>query len=789
MLGSFSHAEELRRMKPPRPSKTLFPLYFRILFTRATIICLLWGATSDASPQQQHRVTTGGVATLEADQQRQVGKVFFADGNVDIVFQDKRLRGDHAEYHDDTRTAFIRGHVQFDYQTEHLEATDGSYNLETGKGIFHNVTGTITIQRRPNPSLLISDNPFSFTAREVRRLGDETYVLMDARITVCDPQRPKWTFHARRATLHVEKTLQMEGATFRLVSIPVIYLPYASAPAGRKVRQSGFLIPDISESSVKGLVVGDSYYWAPTEWMDATVGGAWLSKRGFSQNDAIRMRPSDNSHFDFSFYGVDDRGIDGNAPQGGHKFHIGGDTLLPHGWRAVADLNDLSSLTFQLVFSETFTQAVNSEVHNTAFLTNNFRGFSVNFAALGYQNFFSASPQTQITLRAAPEARVGSVDQSPWAHIPVYFGFDAFADAVHRDDNSAPSFNTPNFVQRYEFAPRVTIPLHWGSWLGATPSFTLRTTYYGGQLFNNTFSNSAFTRTTEEFSLDLRPAAIERIWSSGDEKWKHTVEPELTYNLVNGVTDFAHFIRYDEDETLTDTNEVEYGITQRLFMKEGDEGAQEVASLRLTQKYFFDPTFGGALAPGQRNVFQTLDALTPFAFANVARRFSPIISDLRLDPGGIYDAQVRADYDPVRGKFTGIGTLLKLKPYHDSFITLGNFSTINIPSSSTLLPPPNPSHSPPLLPPRSNQIRALVGYGDLNRPGWNADVGVSYDVTENIFQNQVAQLSYNGSCCGIGLEYRRFELGNVRVENQFRIVFLIANIGSAGNLRRQEKIF
>jgi hypothetical protein len=29
----------------------------------------------------------------------------------------------------------------------------------------------------------------------------------------------------------------------------------------------------------------------------------------------------------------------------------------------------------------------------------------------------------------------------------------------------------------------------------------------------------------------------------------------------------------------------------------------------------------------------------------------------------------------------------------------------------------------------------------------------------------------------------------VRSENQYRIVLLIANLGSAGNLRRQEKIF
>lgn len=742
----------------------------------------------------QNRVTaTGGVATLEADQQRQTGKIFYADGNVDIVYQDKRLRGDHAEYNDDTHIAVIHGHVQFDYQSEHLEASDGVYNLETGAGTFQNVTGSVAVQRRPNPNLLISQNPISFTARVVHRITEDTYTMEDADITVCDPKKPTWRFHARRATLHVEKTLQMDGATFHLVSIPLIYLPYATAPAGRKVRQSGFLIPDVADSSIKGLVLGDSYYWAPTEWMDATVGGAWLSKRGFSQNDALRIRPSDNSHFEFSFYGVDDRGIDGEKPEGGQEFHIGGETPLPHGWRAAADLNYLSSLTFQLVFSETFTQAVNSEVHNTAFLTNNFRGFSLNFAALGYENFFSSSPQTQVTLWAAPEARAGTVDQAPWARLPVYFGFDSFADAVSRNENSVPSFSTPDFVARYEVAPRVTIPMHLGWWLGITPSFTLRSTYYGGQVVQGEFASVSFTRTTEEFSLDMRPPAFERVWSAHGKKWKHAIEPKLDYHYVAGVGDFARIPLFDEDETLTDTNDLQYGITQRLFRRDGDSEADELVSLQVTQKYFFDPTFGGALEPGQRNVFQALDSLTPFAFANAARRFSPIISDVRVTPGGKFDAQFRADYDPVRDRFTGLGTLLKLKPRGESFITLADFSTINIPSTGTSLdisePSPQPSPQPSLLPPRSNQIRALVGYGDLNRRGWNGDVGFSYDITQGIFQNQVVQVSYNGSCCGIGLEYRRFELGTIRVENQFRIVLLIANIGSAGNLRRQEKIY
>jgi LPS-assembly protein len=58
-----------------------------------------------------------------------------------------------------------------------------------------------------------------------------------------------------------------------------------------------------------------------------------------------------------------------------------------------------------------------------------------------------------------------------------------------------------------------------------------------------------------------------------------------------------------------------------------------------------------------------------------------------------------------------------------------------------------------------------------------------------VFQNQIVQVGYNGSCCGIGFEFRRFSFGTIRNENQYSVVFRIANLGSAGNLRKQEKIF
>jgi LPS-assembly protein len=226
---------------------------------------------------------------------------------------------------------------------------------------------------------------------------------------------------------------------------------------------------------------------------------------------------------------------------------------------------------------------------------------------------------------------------------------------------------------------------------------------------------------------------------------------------------------------------LEYGFTQRLFRRNRDGKTDELVTWRIAQKYFFDPTFGGALIPGQRNVFQTLDLLTPFAFADTPRRWSPIVSDFTIEPGKRYDTQFIVNYDPVRNRLTAIGTLLKLKPYKESFLTLAHFSTVNLPVN--LSPPPLNFEQ------RSNQVRALLGYGDVNRRGWNAGFGASYDLTQQTFQNQLAQVNYNGSCCGIGFEVRRFSFGTIRNENLYMGVFRIANLGSAGNLRRQEKIF
>ena len=94
----------------------------------------------------------------------------------------------------------------------------------------------------------------------------------------------------------------------------------------------------------------------------------------------------------------------------------------------------------------------------------------------------------------------------------------------------------------------------------------------------------------------------------------------------------------------------------------------------------------------------------------------------------------------------------------------------------------------PVIAPAANQILATFGYGDPNRKGWNSAFTTVYDYRQGIQQFAIAQVTYNTDCCGLSFEIRRFDFG-ARDDTQYRIAFSIANIGTFGNLKKQERIF
>ena len=151
-----------------------------------------------------------------------------------------------------------------------------------------------------------------------------------------------------------------------------------------------------------------------------------------------------------------------------------------------------------------------------------------------------------------------------------------------------------------------------------------------------------------------------------------------------------------------------------------------------------------------------------------------------MRPGSGIDAEWHFDYDIHKGRVNASTALVTFR-FGDYFLG-GSHAYFQAPGEIFV-------NSPIPGPDKFNQIRVLMGYGHPNKRGISTAANIGLDANLNFLQYSAFQGTYNWDCCGISAEYRRFSLGSVRNENQFRFAFTLANIGSFGTLRRRERIY
>jgi LPS-assembly protein len=754
---------------------------------------------------------------IQAIEQEKDGPVYKLRGHVEIRYGTYSLYADEVTYNSDTGEANFEGHAVLDGgpNDEHIEASHGNYNLRTESGKFYDVIGTIGVQARGKAMILTSSTPFAFTGKTVEKTSRDHFIVNDGSVTTCELPRPKWTFNAHKVVVDVGGNARVYRSSFRIRDVPVFYFPFAAFPTERLGRKSGFLIPSFGRSSTKGTIFGDSVYWAITRSMDATAGAEYYSQRGWAQRGQFRARPSDTSYVDFTYFGVLDR-----KHQGGEDVTLSGEGRFLQNFRAVTTIDYLSSFIFRLAFSETFTQAVNSEVKSQAFLSNTTRGFSYNALVQRYQDFESSQNGDVITILHAPSFALSSVDRR-LGRSPLYWSIDAAAEGLSR---SEPGFNTGDLLGRFDLTPTISLPLSHYGW-SIRPELALRNTVYTQQLVPvsgnvGVAQSNPINRKALEGTVDLRLPALARIFEKPvlGRKLKHVIEPRVTYRYVTGVDNFANILRFDARDILSNTNEVEYRVINRLYSRRVTEQpedcaptgmsslrigapgeqiqpwertyipqastcpagsqAREIVTWEIAQKYFLDPTFGGALVNGRRNVFTTTADFTGIAFLTEPQHISPLISRLRVQTNSQADAEWDLDYDFKKHRVNASTALVNYR--------IGEFTFGGGDAFVQSLPGLTGTFA---VPQDFNQFRILFGYGHPNKRGFSGASSFGFDEKLGFLQYATMQSTYNWDCCGATFEYRRFNLGSVRNENQFRFSFTLSNVGSFGNLRKQERLY
>lgn len=675
--------------------------------------------------------------TVEAKRVDRDGSVVRWTGNVIAAYLGMRVEADTVTFDDATKMLTAGDHILYTRGEEHLEADRIRVNVETKAGDFTNVSGEV------GPGFFIK-------AEEAHRTEDGQYQLKNATVTTCcDGPRPGWTLALARAAVDPHRRMTATGSVFRLQNIPLFYMPYVAVPSADRSRSTGFLIPSTSTSTTKGRALRESFYWAINRSVDATFTGEYFTKRGPAGAVDFRARPDANSRIQVeSLFAHDKKG------QGGKSARILAFGDFARGYRGVADMNLVSSFLFRQVYEDGLNIISSPLEHSLAFLSRNRPNASVNVLYARNGVFFTDQPT--VVMRKFPALEV-SLPSRPLGNLPLYFSADTSLAGIARRDAA---INTPTFVERFDLHPSLEAPIFHSSVLDWDQRLSFRETAYTHSRQPQLVLADALNRFSLDYSSNLVGPQIEHDYGS----WRHVIEPSVDYRYINGADRFRSTVVVDDVDLVTNTNEIEYAITNRFFTK------REVFSWRLAQKYFFDPTFGGAIIPGRRNVFAPVLDISGFAFADGRRRVSPIVSTMRVSTSASTSTDLQVDYDTRDHLLRSAGITGNVN--RGQFV--GGISYFFTRHSAIEIP--------------NNQLRGTLSYGNQTKPGLSAAFQVSYDVRHSLFQGSVAEVGYNTNCYGLSFEVSQFNIG-ARVESRFRFAFTLKNIGSVGTIRPRERLF
>jgi LPS-assembly protein len=850
-------------------------------------------------------------AVLESDTQTKVDDTYTLTGDVEIDYRDHVLRADRITYNADTGDVSAEGHVHLTggENDESIQASHGTYNIRTQTGRFYDVDGSVQVRTlsdvstppRVNTNVIaasstprqgyLNSNPFLFRGRMVVKTGPQDYIVYDGSVTSCLLPRPDWQLFGRRFILSDGKA-RAAVSTFRLMGIPVLFLPYVTHPVDSAQRQSGILIPVLGYSSAsqntgsKGTTIGEQAYLTLGRSADLTIGTLYYSLRGFSENGTFRYRGSGDDFLTAHFSALQDRGfsspsVDARGKpitiytnQGGEDVTGGFRRQLSTHTRVVADAEYLSSYIYRQAFTENFNQAVSSDILSTIYATRQADGFSLDARADRYQGLkrvpINNSAGQEVKIFHAPSIDFTAVDHAI-PRTPLLWSVAASSTGLKRVQ---PNFTTSGIIERVDLRPELALPLAFAGW-HILSSVAFEDTAYTRSR-QAPYGNGAvpvelvqgLNRADVDLRVDIRPPVVERTftvpqrwrWLLGPEV-RHTIEGRVVYRDVKGVNNFLSVLRFDDTDLVSNTNELQYGATQHLYFRPrskaaklppgcaaaappdhtqtpeepdprdvlnpteegsvdangipnssvmvpdaptrtrarrkdpcapaaGEPAQQEWFTWTVTQKLFFDQLFGGAVIDERRNIFDTTLALSGIAFLTEPRSISPVISRMRFRSSSHTDVGWDFDYDTGASKFTSSNVYLDV---HEGRLFGGfSYAGLNAPGrfyTEVINTTNNTTGLTTSATSNFSQMRLLLGYGTPSRTGLAAAAGAGVDLKLDSAQYITLQTSYNWNCCGLTIEYRKYNLGTVRDDGTYRFNFTLANIGSAGNLRRTEALF
>lgn len=187
-----------------------------------------------------------------------------AEGNVEAFHGKTRLRATRITFDQETDTLAIDGPIRIDDGDQVVILADSAeLDSEMQNGLLQGAR-------------MVLDQQLQLAALRMNRVSGRYTQLFKTAVTSChvceDGSPPLWQIRARKV-IHDQQEQQLffEDAQFRVLDVPVLYLPRFRLPDPTLERSRGFLIPSVRTTSQLGTGVRLPYFIPMGDHRDLTL--------------------------------------------------------------------------------------------------------------------------------------------------------------------------------------------------------------------------------------------------------------------------------------------------------------------------------------------------------------------------------------------------------------------------------------------------------------------------------------------------------------------------------------
>ena len=226
-------------------------------------------AATPAGPPPAAIPSDRGAIFLRADRLEGLGqKTIEATGKVELRGRRETVLADWLQYDYSADEVWGKGGVTLRRGLDWITGPEVKYQRGREIGYFD------------DPRFYFSENASRGEAKVIRFEGPDLYEANDARYTTCVAPNNDW--YLRSDEIEIDQARRVgtaRGARVYFFDVPVMYSPWLEFPLSNE-RKSGFLIPTIGSTQIRGFEVATPYYFNIAPNYDATLVPRLMTKRG-----------------------------------------------------------------------------------------------------------------------------------------------------------------------------------------------------------------------------------------------------------------------------------------------------------------------------------------------------------------------------------------------------------------------------------------------------------------------------------------------------------------------------